>query len=308
MGVYKLKPIIKSYIWGGQYFRSFKCDFEGDNLAECWELSLRENNSSIIDSGINKGKTLLEVIKKEDIGPVADYFPFFPLLIKLIDAAQDLSVQVHPDDEYALKNEHSFGKGEMWYIISADEGSGVYLGLNKDYQKEEIVELLNNNRILDALNFIKVKPGDTFMINPGTIHAIGKGVRLIEIQQNSDITYRLYDYNRVDKNGLPRELHICKALEVIDLKKYKPIIPQGDFLIKNQFFTVKRIELDGEINLEANQDSFISFTFISGSAAGEEIVFNTFETGFIPYHQSLKLKGKGTTIVSSVDQNKKPKF
>ena len=181
----KLKPAIKPYIWGGCYFGRCK-NINQDIVAECWELSVRGLDSSTVDSGKDKGKRLDEVISKKDIGPVADQVPYFPLLIKLIDAKDNLSVQVHPSDEYALEKYQSFGKTEMWHIISADEGCGLYVGFNKDYSKEEVEQKLNNNTILDALNFFEVKPGDTFFIKAGTIHAIGKGVRLIEIQQNSN--------------------------------------------------------------------------------------------------------------------------
>jgi len=224
--VVKLKPVVKSYIWGGSYFQQFK-NIDLDVVSELWELSLRGLDSSIIDSGKNKGKRLDEILSKEDIGPVADQMPFFPLLIKLIDAKENLSVQVHPSDEYAIKKLNSFGKTEMWHIIDADEGCGLYVGFKKDYSRKEVEESLNNGTILDLLNFFKVKPGDTFFIEAGTIHAIGKGVRLIEIQQNSDITYRLYDYLRKDKNGNYRELHINQALDIINYKKYvKPQVNQ----------------------------------------------------------------------------------
>ena len=187
--VVKLKPYIKSAIWGGTYFKDyFQTDL--DNIAELWTLSVRDDHSSQLENG----DYLNNVIAKADIGPVADRFPFFPILVKLIDAKENLSVQVHPSDDYALKNLNSFGKTEMWHILSADKGSGLYVGLNKDYSKEEIEAKLKDNTILDSLNFFEVKPGDTFLINAGTIHAIGAGVRLIEIQQNSDITYRLFDY------------------------------------------------------------------------------------------------------------------
>ena len=135
--IIRIKPVVKSYIWGGQYFQKFK-NIDLDVISELWELSVRDDFSSIIDSGINKGKSLKEVLTKEDIGPNSDRFIYFPLLIKLIDAKDNLSVQVHPSDEYALKNENSFGKSEMWHIINADEDAGIYVGFNKNYGKEEI--------------------------------------------------------------------------------------------------------------------------------------------------------------------------
>ena len=300
MELVKLKPAVKDYIWGGNYFQSFGKGLNLDRVSECWELSTRDNDSSIIASGPNKGKLLCEAISKEDIGPVMDRFPYFPLLIKLIDAKENLSVQVHPSDDYALKYENSFGKSEMWHIISADEGSGLYVGLNNDYTKEDIEKALKGGTILNYLNFFKVKPGDTFIINPGTIHAIGKGVRLIEIQQNSNLTYRLYDYNRVDQNGNPRELHIAKALEVINYKKYQQEKASNGYLGDNQYFTVKKVEIDGELEISANEKSFVSFTFLDGSGYVNDIEYTKYDTFFLPYGKKCLIKGKGTVVVSMV--------
>ena len=281
MELVKLKPAVKDYIWGGNYFQKFNKGLGLARVSECWELSTRDQDSSIIASGKDEGKLLCDVIKKEDIGPVMDRFPYFPLLIKLIDAKENLSVQVHPSDDYALKYENSFGKSEMWHIISADEGSGLYVGLNNDYQKEDIKKALKEGNILECLNFFKVKPGNTFIINPGTIHAIGKGVRLIEIQQNSNLTYRLYDYNRVDQNGNPRELHIDKALEVIDYHRYQSVKSNSSLLADNQYFTVKEANLDKELEITANEKSFISFTFLEGEGMVNDIAFSQYDTFFL---------------------------
>ena len=293
--VVKLKPYIKSAIWGGTYFKDyFQTDLE--NIAELWTLSVKDDHSSQLENG----DYLNNVITKADIGPVADRFPFFPILVKLIDAKENLSVQVHPSDDYALKNLNSFGKTEMWHILSADKGSGLYVGLNKDYSKEEIEAKLKDNTILDALNFFEVKPGDTFLINAGTIHAIGAGVRLIEIQQNSDITYRLYDYLRKDKNGNYRELHIEQALKVIDYRKYQQEQPNKEYLEDTPYFRVKKVVLDKELTLKADKDSFITFTFISGKGKVDDIEYKTYDTFFLPYGKSCKIKGEGTLIISSL--------
>ena len=297
--VIKLKPVVKSYIWGGQYFQKFK-DIDLDIISELWELSVRDDFSSIIDSGINKGKSLKEVLTKEDIGPNSDRFIYFPLLIKLIDAKDNLSVQVHPSDEYALKNENSFGKSEMWHIINADEDAGIYVGFNADYKKEEIEKRLNDGTILETLNFFKVKPGDTFVINPGTIHAIGKGVRLIEIQQNSNITYRLYDYLRKDKDGNYRELHIKQALEVINYKKYVSSNSTSSVLANNQYFHVERKEVNGELTIKADEGSFVSFTFIDGEGTVDDMNYKIYDTFFLPNGKSCIVKGKGIVIISRV--------
>ena len=296
---FKLQPAVKSYIWGGNYFQKFGKGNQ-EVISELWELSARGEDSSLIVSGPLKSKKLSNVLDKLDLGPNTARFPYFPLLIKLIDAKENLSVQVHPSDDYALANENSFGKSEMWHIIDADENAGLYIGLKRDSSRDEISAKLNDGSILDVLNFVKVKPGDTFMINPGTIHAIGKGVRLIEIQQNSDLTYRLYDYNRVDKNGNKRELHILKALNVIDYKKYIFNEPDGYIIGDSKYFKVERIEFNRELTISANQGSFVSFTFIKGRGKVDDIPFNTFDTFFLPNNESCKIEGEGTVIVSRV--------
>ena len=300
MELVKLKPGVKDYIWGGTYFKKFNKGTNLDRVSECWELSVRDNDSSIIASGKDCGKRLVDVLTKEDIGPVMDRFPYFPLLIKLIDAKENLSVQVHPSDDYALKYEQSFGKSEMWHIISADEGSGLYVGLNRDYTKEEIERALKEGSILNCLNFFKVKPGDTFVINPGTIHAIGAGVRLIEIQQNSNLTYRLYDYNRKDKDGNPRELHIKKALDVIDYRQYKVVKSTNELLADNKYFTVKEVNFDKELEVNANERAFISFTFLEGEGKVNDIPYSKYDTFFLPYGKKCLIKGKGKVVISTV--------
>ena len=300
MELVKLKPGVKDYIWGGTYFKKFNKGTNLDRVSECWELSVRDNDSSIIASGKDEGKRLVDVITKEDIGPVMDRFPYFPLLIKLIDAKENLSVQVHPSDDYALKYEQSFGKSEMWHIISADKGSGLYVGLNKDYSKEDIEKALKEGTILECLNFYKVKPGDTFVINPGTIHAIGAGVRLIEIQQNSNLTYRLYDYNRVDKDGNPRELHIKKALDVIDYHQYKVVKTGDELLADNKYFTVKEVNFDKELEVNANERAFISFTFLEGEGLVDDIPYSKYDTFFLPYGKKCLIIGKGKVVISTV--------
>ena len=297
--VVKLSPVVRSYIWGGQYFQKFgKSDL--DVVSELWELSVRENERSLIVSGEQQGKALKDVISEKDIGERGKEFPYFPLLIKLIDAKENLSVQVHPSDDYALKNENSFGKCEMWYIIDAEEDAGLYVGLNRDYTKEELAEKLNNGTLLDAMNFFEVKPGDYFIITPGTMHAIGKGVRLLEIQQNSDLTYRLYDYNRVDKNGNPRELHIEKGLKVIDLHKFEPVKGEAGYIAKNKYFTVKEQRVDGELEIIADKTSFKSFTIIEGEGMVDDIPFKKFDTFFLPSGKKCRIKGKATFVASSI--------
>ena len=297
--VIKVKPVIKHYLWGGDYFSKFNKG-EG-NISELWELSVRKDFSGLIDSGTNKGKLLIDVIDNNDIGPISNRFPYFPLLIKLIDAEESLSIQVHPSDEYALKNENSYGKTEMWYIIDAEKDAGLYLGFNKNYSLEEIEESLNKGSITSLLNFIPVKKGDSFLIKSGTVHAIGKGIRLIEIQQNSDLTYRLYDYNRVDKDGNKRELHIEKALKVINNHKYQKEEPVNGVIAKTPYFTVTKKEIDGELEINANKESFVSFTFINGEGKVDKIPYRQYDTFYLPYGKKCLIKGKGTIIMSYIE-------
>ena len=296
--VVKLIPITKSYLWGGTFFKDYRQTNE-EVISESWELSVRKDNYNHV---VGFSLPINELISESDLGPNCKRFPYFPLLIKLIDAKDNLSIQVHPSDEYALKHENSFGKSEMWHIIDAEANSGLYVGLKRDYSQIELEEKLRNNTIEECLNFYKVKPGDTFLINPGTIHAIGKGVRLIEIQQNSDLTYRLYDYLRKDKNGNYRELHIDKALKVIDYHQYvnKPI--KGDVLADNQYFKVLRKEIKGQLMLNANEGSFLSFTFIDGEGKVDDINYGKYDTFFLPYGKSCLIKGSGVIIISSVNK------
>ena len=300
MKLVKLKPSVKEYIWGGTYFKDFnKGTGNEERISECWELSDRGLDSSIIASGDNLGRKLCEVITEQDIGPVFKKYNRIPLLIKLIDAKEDLSVQVHPSDE-AAKKVNSLGKAEMWYIISAEEGSGLYMGLKNDSSREEIENALNNGAILNYLNFFEVKPGQAYFIKPGTIHAIGKGVRLLEVQENSDITYRLYDYKRLDKNGNPRELHIEQALDVIDYHKYKQDSEDYRFLTKNEYFAVERRILMEPSDIEASNYSFASFTFIDGHGDVNGIPYGPYDTFFLPYGEKCHINGTGTLILSYV--------
>lgn len=298
MAIYKLIPALKDYIWGGTNLKKYrKTDL--DIISESWELSFHQDGLSKIEID-NKLVNLSDVVKKEDLGENASNFPFFPVLIKLIDAKENLSVQVHPSDEYALKNENSFGKTEMWYVISALEGAGLYVGFKEDENKENVEKYLHDGTILDHLNFFKVKEGDCYFIPSGTIHAIGKGVTLIEIQQNSNLTYRLYDYNRVDKNGLKRPLHIEKALNVIDYNKYQKEEKRDNLLCKCKYFT--SYKLDASIDKKIYyKDSFTSITFLSGEGKINNLDYKKFDSFFISAGEECLLKGNGTYILTRVE-------
>lgn len=298
MAIYKLIPALKDYIWGGTNLKKYrKTDL--DIISESWELSFHQDGLSKVEID-NKLVNLSSVVKKEDLGEKVSNFPFFPVLIKLIDAKENLSVQVHPSDEYALKNENSFGKTEMWYVISALEGAGLYVGFKENENKENVEKYLHDGTILDHLNFFKVKPGDCYFIPSGTIHAIGKGVTLIEIQQNSNLTYRLYDYNRVDKNGLKRPLHIEKALNVIDYNKYQKEEKRDNLLGKCKYFT--SYKLDASIDKKIYyKDSFTSITFLSGEGKINNLDYKKFDSFFISAGEECLLKGNGTYILTMVE-------
>ncbi len=300
MDLVKLAPAVKSYIWGGKKLLEYGKKMDGDNIAETWELSFNEAGPSIIVSGENAGKALKDVASKEDIGSAPSSFPFFPTLIKFIDSDSPLSVQVHPSDDYALKHEGQLGKTEMWHILDHEEGAGIYLGLKRDCSYEEVETALKNDTILDLLNFFPVQNGESYFIPSGTIHAIGKGVTLIEIQQNSTLTYRLYDYNRVDKNGKKRELHIEKALKVIDLKKYEPIKFGGDILGKCAYFVTKEKEIEGKTAIAAPTDSFLSISFVEGEGKIGSLAYQKGDTFFLPAGKNAEIEGTGKMILVSV--------
>ena len=300
MDTVKLKPSVKSYIWGGTNLKKYGKESKEDVISETWELSFHDDGLSLVDSGIYKGKTLKEVVKKDDLGTNVSTFTFFPCLIKLIDSASPLSVQVHPSDEYALKNENSYGKTEMWYILDHEKDAGIYVGFKNNETQSDVEKALNNGTILDKLNFFKVKKGECYFIKSGTIHAIGKGVTLIEIQQNSNLTYRLYDYNRKDKNGNTRELHISKALKVIDYNKYVPITFNEGIIGTCKYFTSKKVEFKNEYVIENDEKSFSSITFIDGLGTVNDIKFKKYDTFFVPANKKAIIKGNGEFIITKV--------
>ena len=225
----KFEDILKPVIWGGNEICKFKdVNPKLEGIGESWEISQVEGNVSVVADGEYKGATLTEVMEKEGVSllgkhVVERFGKDFPLLIKFIDARDFLSIQVHPDDTLAKERHNSFGKTEMWYVISAVEGAGLYSGFSQEITPEEYVERIENNTITDVLQFHEVKSGDVFFLPAGRVHAIGKGIFIAEIQQNSNITYRIYDYNRKDQNGNGRELHTELAKDAIDYKLYSDL-------------------------------------------------------------------------------------
>lgn len=238
----RLSPYCRSALWGGTRLRDeFGLRCEGNNLAEAWMLSCEGGKSSVITNGAYAGKTMADYIAAEGthiLGSRCASLTHFPLLIKYIDAREDLSIQVHPNDAYSAKYEGQCGKTEMWYILDAEAGSYLLIGPKHTISKEEFSESIRDHSLPDLLHKQYVRPGDAYLIPAGTIHAIGKGILLAEIQQSSDVTYRIYDYDRKDDRGRPRALHIQKAYDVVDLN---PICQANDFsghLICCRYFTV----------------------------------------------------------------------
>lgn len=271
----KLTPAYKDYLWGGTRLRDiYRKDCDYDIIAESWELSAHPDGQSIVASGKHRGQkfgTYLDTVGKEVLGWKCDSLQSFPLLVKFIDARDNLSVQVHPHDDYALEHENQYGKNEMWYVIDAEPGSGLYVGFNRDVSKDEVIRRIKDNSIMDVLNFYPTKPGDVFFIPTGTVHAIGAGNLICEIQQSSNCTYRLYDFDRRDKFGNPRELHLEKALEIIDYKKYEPNNfttsenTTGQILSQCKYFESVIHEIDGSEKIKLHNDRFSSLICLSGS-------------------------------------------
>ncbi len=293
---FKLKAATKDYVWGGIKLKEFYSkESISDVIAESWEVSCHPDGPSIIENGQYEGITLAEVLEANPRykGTNSEKFPFFPILVKLIDAKSNLSVQVHPDDEYALKNENQFGKTEMWYIVECEKGAGVYCGFKEPVTKETLRKSLVDGTVTDLLNFVEVSKGDCLFIEAGTVHAICGGCVICEIQQNSSLTYRLYDYGRVDKTGKPRELHIDKAVAVTDTSKVvSPNAETRDMgdgvtrLATCKYFTTDKVVLNGSHILVAGEDSFVTVTCVEGEGEfvynGKRYSFATGDTYFLP--------------------------
>ena len=290
----KLTPAFKDYLWGGERLKTEFCkNTDLTPLAESWELSAHKDGQSIVAEGAYKGLTLtayLDAMGKDALGTACEKYDYFPLLIKLIDAKGDLSVQVHPSDEYAMEHEGEYGKTEMWYILDCEEGAALYYGFREDTTREEYESAIREGRLTEILNRVPVKRGDVFFIPAGTVHAIGAGILICEIQQNSNTTYRVYDYNRRDKDGNLRPLHVEKALAVSDLKKSPalPAIPDGEdvLLAACGYFEVRRLSFGGSGTVTAIPESFTALTVTEGEGTlsdGETALsFRKGDTLFIP--------------------------
>lgn len=276
----KFKPIYKDKIWGGQKIRTvLNKDFgKLPNCGESWELSGVEGNVSVVSNGYLAGNTLeelAEIYMSDLVGEkiFETYGVEFPLLIKFIDANDDLSIQVHPDDKMSKERHNAYGKTEMWYVLQADAGAKLQSGFSETVDQDRYLFKLEHDELTDILNFEEVTSGDVFFIPAGRVHAIGKGILLAEIQQTSDVTYRIFDYGRCDAQGNPRELHTDLALDAINYTiqeeyktKYEPKTNESVELVKCKYFTTNVLEFNKAIDKDYNQlDSFVIYMGIEGS-------------------------------------------
>ena len=276
----KFYPIFKDKIWGGEKIRSIlKKDFSPlENCGESWEISGYQNNESIVKNGSLAGLNLNQIVdryKERVLGHqvIRRFNGDFPLLIKFIEANEDLSIQVHPDDDLAQKLHNGYGKTEMWYIIQADEGATLYTGFNREMDKDSYLKNFNEGTLLNVLNIEKVLADDVFFIPPGRIHTIGKGILLTEIQQSSDLTYRIYDFDRKDQNGNKRELHLDEALVAMDYNFYENYKTSYEDkrdkpfeIVKSQYFTTNKLLLSSEHERNTNDlDSFVIYICLGGN-------------------------------------------
>ena len=293
----KLVPATVEAVWGGTRLMDGRWNKKGlgANIAESWELACHEKGESIVVNGEFSSRRLSGVLQDNPDfwGKKGKEFSFFPILVKLIDSKSNLSIQVHPDDEYAMRVEGEYGKTEMWYIVEAKKGSGVYCGFKEVISKEQLADALKMGNITDYLNFIEVQKGDCLFIPAGTVHAICGGILLCEVQQNSSITYRLYDYDRVDDKGNKRQLHIDKAIEVTDTSKVVKANENSVRVDDNtvtlascKYFTASEITCEEEYSFDVNEDSFVSLTVVDGSGAimanGNCISLDLGDTVFLP--------------------------
>lgn len=293
MSILKLTPAGKDYLWGGtRLITEYGKSFPWDKLAETWELSCHPDGQSVVTEGEFSGKTLNEYIKEKGssvLGSKCKDMEQFPLLIKFIDAKEDLSIQVHPTDEYALKYEGQYGKTEAWYIIDTKPDAFIYHGFNRPITKEEFIRRIEEKTLPEVLNKVKTKKGDVFFIPPGTIHAIGGGNLIAEIQQNSNVTYRVFDYGRVGADGKERELHIDKAVAVTTCTPPQSCPVDGNHLISCEHFNVNKIILDSSQNKVVDRTdgtSFVSILVLKGSgmvsSGQDKVTLQKGDSIFIP--------------------------
>ena len=316
---FKFIPYFKSVLWGGERIASYKgIKADSHDIGESWEISGMEGHESIVAEGEDEGKRLPDLINKYKGSLVgesvyAKYGSRFPMLVKIIDARRDLSLQVHPGDELAKIRHNGIGKMEMWYIIDADEGALIYAGLSREITREDYKRMVADNTIMDVVARHESHPGDLFYLPSGRLHTIGAGNFLVEIQQTSDITYRVYDFDRVDSDGKPRELHTQLAMDAIDYTVYDNYKldyehkMEGDAqLVKCDYFDVHKINVVKECVIEASQDSFKVVMCLEGEVRisdnfGNEIGMHQGETILVPaVTSSLHINGYATLLTASM--------
>ncbi len=291
--ILKLAPYISETIWGGRkLINDFGITTEKSNAAEGWMLSCLDMGPSIVINGRFAGKTLPEVVGVSPAwcGKNIEKFAEFPVLIKFIDAMDDLSVQVHPTAEYCEKTGRGRSKTECWYIIDCEEGASLLLGFRDSISKDEFKLSIEDGTLVEKLGRVPVKPGDFFFIEAGTLHAICKGVLLAEVQESSNTTYRIFDYNRLGKDGSPRELHIADAVEVTKTEPYsQPVFSnEGDetLLADCDLFKVRKFDIDGAFSGIVTEDSFVSLLIMEGEGAltcgNEKMSLKKGDSVFIP--------------------------
>lgn len=297
----KFEPILKQTLWGGDKIISFKqLNDTRTEVGESWEISAVEGSESIVAEGPDKGMTLTEVLSKyrEELLGEANYARFgvkFPLLVKFIDARQDLSIQVHPSDELAKKRHNSMGKTEMWYVIGADKGAKLRSGFSEEITPKEYKDRVYNNTITEVLQEYDIQPGDVFFLPAGRVHSIGAGAFIAEIQQTSDVTYRIYDFDRKDSKGNARELHTDLAREAINFEVLDDYRTQYDVvenepieLVACPYFTTSLYDMTEEITCDYSElDSFVIFVCVEGSCTlydneKNEVSFKAGETVLMP--------------------------
>ena len=297
----KFEDILRPMIWGGEEISRFKQLPEiHAGVGESWEIAQVGDKVSVVSEGVDKGKTITDLIVRDGAKLLgnhvaARYGAQFPLLIKFIDARDNLSIQVHPNDQLAMARHNSFGKTEMWYVIDAKPGAGLYSGFSKQITPEEYVERIQNNTITDVLQFHQVKSGDVFFLPAGRIHAICKGIFIAEIQQSSDTTYRIYDYDRRDAQGKARELHVEQSIDAVDFNLYDnlrtdyvPSLNEAVNLVECPYFETNLIEVDQSVKRPISvRDSFVIYICMGGKVRltdenGYAITLHQGQTALIP--------------------------
>ncbi len=305
MDILKLKPAVKDYIWGGTRLKEdFSVETDLARVAESWVFSCHPNGACVVLNGEFKGSTLHQVVHENPdfLGTHAEDYKGFPILVKLIDAHDDLSVQVHPDDDYAAEVEGGTGKTELWYVVDCEEGASIICGFSEELTVEQFRQAIINGTLLDYVHRYNVKKGDTFLIEAGTLHAIGKGMVIAEIQQSSDITYRVYDYERTDDEGNRRELHVDKAIDVAITAP--PVDEPGaagkpenvdshteQLLADCEYFKTRLCVNKEESTLFIDGTSFACILVVEGSAEFAGVELERGQCAFIP-------AGFGTVSVS----------